>query len=173
MFLVSRRFARSGHVLTRSNHILEARFLSRCVPPTNSERLLMSSEGKRRKLEGGSAGSPVASLVDLDRYDSEILASHKQAESIKAPGGLLCTDHSFRTALDYSGEVKSAINGCRMHAWQRWDAWALLIICPVLIDPCDVRIQKSFLRTPEKLTYLSERWSQTARRDRTCHACCF
>jgi hypothetical protein len=128
----------------------------------------MSSEGKRRKLEGGSAGSPVASLVDLDRYDSEILASHKQAESIKAPGGLLCTDHSFRTALDYSGEVRSAFNGCRMHA-----CMAAVGCMGVFIDPCDVRIQKYFLRTPEKLTYLSERWSQTARRDRTCHACCF
>ena len=64
----------------------------------------MSSDGKRRKLEGGSAGSPVASLV-LQDFDSEVLASHKQSDSFKVPGGLHCTDHSFRTALDYSGEV--------------------------------------------------------------------
>ena len=60
--------------------------------------------GKRRKLEGGAVGSPVASLV-LDGFDSEVIASHSSAESFKVPGGLLCTDHTFRTALDYSGEV--------------------------------------------------------------------
>lgn len=67
----------------------------------------MNSDGKRRKLEGGSAVSPVASLVQLDRFDSEILASHKQTDGFKVPGGLICTDHHFRTALDYSGEVSN------------------------------------------------------------------
>ena len=65
-------------------------------------------ESKRRKIEGGAISSPVASLV-LEGFDSEILASHKQTDAFKVPGGLTCIDHSFRTALDYSGEVRDVI----------------------------------------------------------------
>ena len=72
------------------------------------KRLTWRMESKRRKIEGGAISSPVASLV-LEGFDSEILASHKQTDAFKVPGGLTCIDHSFRTALDYSGEVRDVI----------------------------------------------------------------
>eukprot|EP00955_Chlamydomonas_euryale_P038012 350955-Chlamydomonas_euryale.AAC.4 len=61
----------------------------------------MDEPAKRRRVDAVS-GSPVQALID-----SEVLVSHSAGQSFRVPGGLHCTDHNFKTALDYSGEVRS------------------------------------------------------------------
>ncbi len=74
--------------------------------------IMKQSEGQMKRKR---ADSPVKSLVTLSAFDSEVLASHHTGATYKIQGGLLCTDHTFRTALDYSGEVHGCWRSMHMH----------------------------------------------------------
>lgn len=138
LLLARHRIPLYSYPLTR---LLLSKWAFRAVYPNTAlyaAAASMSNDIKRRKVEVGSAaGSPVASLVvsSLEGFDSEILASHEQGDTFKVPGGLICTDHSFRTALDYTGEVSLMSGGycmaCTRQVWSQFMAVVLDLILSV------------------------------------------